>query len=154
MAKYENHWYALEPLGTEGQGTSANPGKNKYSRAGTAFPFGVGMKYNLNKNIILGLEWGMRKTFTDYLDDVSSTYADPIVLFRENGSLAAALGDRSLSKDTQSHIGLQRGNSRNKDWYSFAGLIITVKLHNKAETCPIYKPHYNYKREKLYGGKP
>jgi hypothetical protein len=152
MAKYNGHWYSLEPLGTEGQGTSEYPGSNKYSRTGVAFPFGVGVKFNLSRYICIGLEWGLRKTFTDYLDDVSTTYADPNVVSKENGPVAAALADRSIIENGQvrNDAGLQRGNSKTKDWYSFAGLIVTFKIKNQKTVCPIYQQHYNYKSAKLY----
>jgi hypothetical protein len=41
-----------------------------------AIPFGIGAKMNVSKKVGIGLEWGPRKTFTDYLDDVSGTYPD------------------------------------------------------------------------------
>lgn len=152
MAKYNGSWYALETLGTEGQGTSEYPGVNKYSRVAFAIPFGIGLKYNLSKMICLGLEWSMRKTFTDYLDDVSGVYADPKILAGENGPIAAALADRSKSTngEVKNNTGLQRGNASNNDWYSFAGLIVTFKISNRKQICPIYKQHYNYKEYKLY----
>ncbi|MEO1262933.1 MAG: DUF6089 family protein [Bacteroidota bacterium] len=34
-------------------------------------PIGIGVKYNLAKNLTVGLEFGMHYTFTDYLDGVS-----------------------------------------------------------------------------------
>ncbi|KXK24247.1 MAG: OmpA/MotB domain-containing protein [Bacteroidetes bacterium OLB12] len=36
-----------------------------------AIPFGVGMKYVLNPKYYLAVEFGMRKTFFDYLDNIS-----------------------------------------------------------------------------------
>ena len=33
-----------------------------------AFTFGLGIKYSLTKKIGVGVEWGMRKTFTDTMD--------------------------------------------------------------------------------------
>ena len=72
MAEYNGKWYSLKPLGTEGQGTTAYPGSHKYPLVSTALPFGVGFKLNLSKAVGIGLEWGMRKTSTDYIDDVGS----------------------------------------------------------------------------------
>lgn len=152
QAKYNGEWYNLSPLGTEGQGTSANPGQRKYARTNFAFPFGAGLKYNLTRGISLGIEWGLRKTFTDYLDDISTTYADPIVIMRESGTIASALSDRSEGRriGETTNTGLQRGNSKNKDWYSFAGIIITIKIKNRSEGCEIYKKRFNYRIAKLY----
>jgi hypothetical protein len=64
-----------------------------------------------------GLEWGMRYTFTDYLDDVSGVYFDNETLKIQKGNLVAQLADRS---DVIHVAGTQRGNSKTHDWYSFA----------------------------------
>lgn len=47
-----------------------NPNK-KYS---FALIFGYGFKYSLTKKLGLAIEWGMRKTFTNDLDDISTNY--------------------------------------------------------------------------------
>ena len=76
----------------------------------------------------LNLEIGLRKTFTDYLDDVhSDSYVDPIVLQDENGATAAALSNRSLDG---SQYG-KRGTASSKDWYVFSGFMLTFKLGKK-----------------------
>lgn len=41
-----------------------------YKQAGVVIPFGVGIKYNLAGPWDLNLEFGTRKTFTDYLDNL------------------------------------------------------------------------------------
>jgi hypothetical protein len=41
-----------------------------YNLTQIAIPFGVGLKYVVGGNWNLGLEFGARKTFTDYLDDL------------------------------------------------------------------------------------
>ena len=153
--EFNGKWYELRPLGTEGQGTSLYPGKDKYSLNSFAIPFGLGLKLNANKYFSIGAEWGLRKTFTDYLDDVSTTYADPAILSSENTPLAAELADRSVNssgKDIESslNVGLQRGNSQNKDWYSFFGVILVFKIQNKKDDCPAYQKRTNYKEYKLY----
>ena len=43
-----------------------------YSRVQMSIPFGGGFKYVLNPNWYLGIEFGMRETFTDFLDGISS----------------------------------------------------------------------------------
>lgn len=108
----------LQPMVTEGQGTP-------YKLYSFSMPFGLGVKYSLNKLIGVGAEWGMRKTLTDYLDDVSKTYyldlagTDPAT-----ATLAELASDPLLTHNA----GMQRGNSRNTDWYSFAGVSVTVKI--------------------------
>lgn len=135
-ASYDGHWYKLQPLGTEGQGTSLY-GTKPYSLVNISFPFGFGFKYSVGKYVCIGTEWGLRKTTTDYLDDVSKTYSDPKVLSTQNNSIAIILADRS---GKENNTGMQRGNSGTKDWYSFAGAFITFKFKTGGkESCPAYK---------------
>ncbi len=77
QASYNGNWVDLQPLGTEGQGLPGAASKRKYKLTQLSLPFGVGIKANLAKNIGVSVEWGMRKTFTDYLHDVSTTYYHP-----------------------------------------------------------------------------
>lgn len=90
-------WVDLEPLGTEGQystldPTDVNSGIKPYKQIQLAIPFGIGGRYRLNQVFDLSLEFGIRYTFTDYLDDVSQNYVDPGKL---NSDLARYLADRS-----------------------------------------------------------
>lgn len=146
-AQYEGKWYELQPLGTEGQGTVAYYEREPYSLTAISFPFGIGIKYSLTDHVCFGAEWGMRKTNTDYLDDVSSTYADPNILSAENTPIAAFLADRSIKEPGEPvNTDLQRGNSTNKDWYSFAGVFVTFKVSRKKKgDCPTYRNHKKYK---------
>lgn len=115
---------ALKPLHTEGQGVAANA-PAAYDLISYAIPFGLGMKLSLGKRIGLGAEWGMRKTGTDYLDDVSTAY----YLDQAGTSALTAPAEGLASDPTLAHdSGMQRGNSQNKDWYSFAGLSLTIKF--------------------------
>ncbi|HQK97176.1 MAG TPA: DUF6089 family protein, partial [Bacteroidia bacterium] len=61
-------WYELQPLGTEGQGIS--PARSKYKRTQLCIPIGFGGRYFFNRRWGMGFEFGIRKTFTDYIDDV------------------------------------------------------------------------------------
>lgn len=136
-AQLGNNWYALQPLGTEGQGTSLSDEK-RYSLTQVCLPFGIGVKAWIASRVGLSLEWGFRKTFTDYIDDVSTRYVDPVILASSNGSAAAYFSDTSLSPDHSQNVGKQRGDPSTKDWYSFAGLILTFKLKNRAPKCVSY----------------
>jgi hypothetical protein len=138
-ADFQGEWIALQPLGTEGQGSPVYADRKQYSLMGANIPFGFGVKFHAFGRLGFSLEWGLRKTFTDYLDDVSTTYADPDVLFATHGELAALLADRSLVNPGKINAGRQRGNSTNKDWYSFAGLTITYKIVPRKAECAAYK---------------
>jgi hypothetical protein len=131
--------FALQPLGTEGQGTTAYPDRKKYSLVNPSVLFGVGLKWNVFRGFGMGLEWGMRRTFTDYLDDVSKTYADVVAVSAENGPDAGALSDRSVDPGTNTDR--QRGNSKTNDWFSFAGLSLTFNIKGKQSQCPAYPNH-------------
>lgn len=118
--------YSLQALGTEGQGTSLSD-KNPYKLNQLSVPLGIGLKFNLRARLAVSFEYGIRKTFTDYLDDVSGRYVDPDLLAAYNGSLAADFSDRSINDNGLSNVGFNRGNSSNKDWYVFYGMMITFK---------------------------
>jgi hypothetical protein len=134
-----NQWVDLQPLGTEGQGTSANPHK-PYSLTQAAIPFGLGIKTNFSRTVCITLEWGMRKTFTGYIDDVSGTYVSPSVLLADrgvNGPMAVAMADRSLTTDKAADVGEQRGDGKD-DWYSFAGITLSIRLRTHSKPCTSY----------------
>jgi hypothetical protein len=129
-------WVPLAPLGTEGQGHSAFPDKKPYSTVQISLPFGLGFKYSLNSTFSIGIEWGMRKTFTDYLDDVSGVYVDHNILSATD-PLAARLSDRSVVRNP---VGSDRGSSNRTDWYSFAGITLTAKISRfRQESCPAHR---------------
>lgn len=123
-------WIELQPLGTEGQGTTAFPNRKKYALTQLSFPFGGGIKFSLNESINVVLEYGLRKTFTDYIDDVSTTYAGTPSEFNP---LTIELADRSL--DGPKQAGEARGVSTNNDWYSFTGITLSFKLRNNIKGC-------------------
>jgi len=125
-AEYNGEEYTLQNLGTEGQGTSLSD-KKPYQLNQLTIPLGIGLKFNLRPRLAMSIEYGIRKTFTDYIDDVSGNYVDPDLLRAYNGSLAADLSDPSLGGSQFSNAGFNRGNSSNKDWYAFYGVMITFK---------------------------
>jgi hypothetical protein len=49
--------------------------KETYSSTQLVVPFGIGFKYAINRKWKLGLEFGNRKLFTDYLDHHSDVYS-------------------------------------------------------------------------------
>ncbi len=137
QAMLNDRWYQLQPLGTEGQGSSLND-RRQYSLNQLSIPLGIGFKMNVTKRISLSFEYGIRKTFTDYLDDVSGKYVNPLRLREENGVLSSLLSDRSGASDLSLKDGTPRGNSNSKDWYSFSGIILTFVLGND-NGCPKWK---------------
>jgi len=122
----------LKPLSTEGQGLSQYPERKPYSLTQVALPLGGGIKYAISDNLHLGLEVGFRKLFTDYLDDVSTTYADPLDLFNAKGAKAVEVSYRSDEVPGGNPLypakGEQRGGAEQKDWYYFTGLHLSFNL--------------------------
>jgi len=135
LANFGNQWIELRDLATEGQKTTQNPTQKKYKLFQPTIPFGLGFKLSVSKQITIGFEWGPRKTFTDYLDDVSGKYVDPVQLAKEKGAVAAVMSDRSTIKDHTSNYGKLRGNPNTKDWYFFYGFVISFKLKGKPKEC-------------------
>jgi hypothetical protein len=70
-------WVALHPLRLEGQGMAEYPKRKEYDLTQLEVPMGFGFKYFIKENMYIGLEILHRQTFTDYIDDVSTTYIDP-----------------------------------------------------------------------------
>lgn len=119
----------LQPLSTEGQGLPGYPNK-PYALTQLAIPFGGGIKYAISERVQLGLEVGLRKTFTDYLDDVSTNYADPADLLAGNGPRSVELSYRGGEVGFPNYPvkGFTRGNPKSKDYYYFTGLHLTFAL--------------------------
>jgi hypothetical protein len=105
--EYNGEMIALRPLKTEGVA---------YSRVQPVIPMGLGVKFKVGPFFNIAVEGGVRKTFTDYMDDISAhSYPDPATL---SSDLARALSNRSGG------AAQVRGNPEADDWYSMA----TVKL--------------------------
>lgn len=124
QAQMRGSWYDLQPLETEGV---------SYNRYIIAVPFGLGMKFNISYKVNFSLEFGARKTFTDYLDDVSSDYLDVYAL-RQTDPMVAALSYRTpevTGSFSENPVGSARGNADNNDWYFFGGLVFSVNLTDK-----------------------
>jgi hypothetical protein len=128
----------LRDLHTEGQGLSDY--STPYSNIQLAIPFGLGIKWSLSKYISIGFEYGWRKTFTDYLDDISTYYVDNNDLQNMAGTLTAAAADRTheIQPNFYHKGGEMRGNPETKDWYNFFGMTFTVKLPTP-QHCDTYK---------------
>jgi hypothetical protein len=124
----------LRPLGTEGQNVGFE-GRKAYSPTGICIPIGVGFKYNLSEKLNFSFEISHRLTNTDYLDDVSATYAGAANF--TPGTTAALLQDRSYEINPTSLLGIQgrqRGWSKQKDQYIIAevGLSFNISTYK----CP------------------
>ena len=122
--------FYLQPLSTEGQGFYQN--RKPYNLSQFALPFGAGAKLALSENISVGIEVGLRKLFTDYLDDVSTTYIDPNLLITNRGpkSFELAFRENELKTLNTYPLGDIRGGQKYKDWYYFTMFTASFRLGN------------------------
>lgn len=120
--------YYLQPLSTEGQGFIK--GNQIYGLTQFSIPLGAGVNFSLSDKISVGLEVGLRKLFTDYLDDVSNTYVDQNELLTYRGPKAVELsfrGNEVNPSATYPPAGTARGN-KNSDWYYFTMATFSFKI--------------------------
>lgn len=121
---YNGTVYNLRPLKTEGQ---------NYSLLSASIPVGLGFYFTFKNRYRVSLEMCYRKTFTDYLDDISTTYALDTEL---NSELAIELANRNDEIDpNESTINPQnyeagsiRGNAEDKDSFLTTHLGISYVL--------------------------
>lgn len=133
MAHLFDTVYELQPLGTEGQGTTVFPDRKPYWRTQVAIPLEIGFKYTPTRSIGIALAGGVRVTFTDYLDDVSKSYVNAEALISENGMISYLLSNRTweVSEDglpkvlTNSSI---RGGANSNDYYGWIGVTLSYIL--------------------------
>ncbi len=129
--------YLLRSLGTEGQGSSLYPEKKPYSPVALAIPFTLGIKYALNTKMNVFAELIYRFTNTDYLDDVSGTYAPDAFPPLPDGSPSPGFLLQDRSYETGSSIGIkgrQRGNSLKTD--SYATFKVGLSFNLQTYRCP------------------
>jgi hypothetical protein len=132
-AELHGQWVDLQPLGTEGQIMYHGRGYRQFQ---LAIPMGLGFRWALSPRWKIGVEWGARKTFTDYLDDVSGAYPDMAALYAFN-PMAARLSDRSYEVAHSSSAGHKdgmRGNPRNMDWYFQHSIQVSYALGRRSAT--------------------
>lgn len=121
-AKYQRSgkWQKLHQYQTEGV---------KYSRISAAISYGGGLKLALSKEWSIGFEFGMRKTFTDYIDDVSGSYIDNSTF---SDPQAAWFADPNLGVTNVApgpfDAGQQRGDASDLDSYMFAIFSVHYRL--------------------------
>ncbi len=132
--------YFLQPLSTEGEGLESYPDRKPYGLTQVSIPFGIGVKYAISPMVNLGAVFSFRKTFTDYLDDVSSTYVDKNKLSAERGPAAVHLSYRTNEvpgheNDPYPADGTNRGNPSVNDFYFFTGLKLSINILGKSRAA-------------------
>lgn len=125
--------YPLQPLRTEGV---------NYSRFAFVIPFGIGAKRKINPFVDVVVEAGWRKTFTDYIDDVSTVFVDNNAF---TDPIAQQLADRRPEIDLPvMEAGKKRGEPSNKDAY----MLISLKIEYYMPYQPSAKKRTQYKKQR------
>ncbi len=142
-------WVYLQPLHTEGEGFVAN--RPNYNLTQLNIPMGVGLKYYVSDKLNLGLELLYRKTFTDYIDDVSTTFVDPAVLAANLPSGTAMIATAMSNKSPLQGIpgsnynpGDKRGDPTQNDAYFTLGIKVGFRLgdnnrYANSTRCPLLR---------------
>jgi hypothetical protein len=129
-------WYNLHPLRLEGQGMPEYPYSKPYNLTQINIPYGGGLKYYASERINISAELLYRKTFTDYIDDVSTRYIDPNnyskYLSAADAALAYKLSDKSIGiiypGMTRYPAGTQRGDLKDADTYFTIVMKLGIRL--------------------------
>ncbi|MBI3509617.1 MAG: hypothetical protein HY064_03065 [Bacteroidetes bacterium] len=125
---YDGNWVALRPLETEG---------NHYTTITAVIPASAGFYVTLNKHYRIGWNLTWRTTFTDYLDDVSTTYKDPSQL---KSPLSAELANRTDELNVTNAFaenftpGNKRGDPTHNDSYLTTSVDMSYVIRGRSAT--------------------
>lgn len=142
----------LQPLATEGQGSTTYNNLQKYNLTEICIPMGVGIRARISDAFYLGFETGIRFTTTNYLDDVGGVYGSRDVIKATTGAEAALLADRSWEIDRSwetngnaTPVGVfKEGDKRSNksfiqnDIYFMSGITLTYIIRLKGQSCPTF----------------
>lgn len=152
-------WVDLKPLRTEGQGMDKFPNKKEYDLTQINLPYGIGLKYFISEKFSISFEIVNRKTFTDYIDDVSTNYIsneDFYEYFGQNSAraqMAIQMANKSAFANGGNYrtgfgIGSKRGTPTNNDAYYSSSVKVSIRLgqsdeikynHGGDVKCPIIR---------------
>ena len=121
-AQLNDQWFALAPLRLEGQGMTEYPDRKPYSLNQLNILGGLGLRYELSPTLNARVELVHRKLFTDYLDDVSTSYIDPALFYNYLPPVQAAIAQQLYFRkqelnpaEVNPQPGEQRGNPKDMD---------------------------------------
>jgi hypothetical protein len=144
----------------------------EYSNLGVAIPAGLGFHFTIKRRHRIGWDFGWRTTFSDYIDDASSVYADPTELQGQqavdmadqrpylididptmpgdqvhtaDGTVVTVPGSVQYGWDAQRDQGLKRGDPTHNDSYLTMTLTYSYVLRGQSN---FYRQRYNWMRGK------
>ncbi len=132
--KLNDEWVELQPLRLEGQGFTEYPDRQQYSLLQLYIPVTVGVKYYINNKLALSGGVNFRQTFTDYIDNLSTTYIDPTLFEKylqpDQASLAMQLYSRSKTPE-KVRPDIEKANSQNNDTYVTVFFSLSFRLNKR-----------------------
>jgi hypothetical protein len=131
-AEFNGQTYDLRPFRTEGV---------NYGTTTVVLPFGMGIKWRFNKHFSFESNFGFRRTYTDYLDDVSFRYVDFAQQQQTTGTTGAILSDRSAELNNGEPMfkqGHRRGNADFRDWYAAFNISLTYRIYGRQKCSRFY----------------
>jgi len=143
---YKGKTYSLEPLHTEGV---------SYSRVVPVIPVGLGARLRIGPNTNVVLEGGYRKTFTDYLDDVSNKYtapsSNPVVAYFQNPNNPSYNPGATGSETNTFNAGSKRGDPKHTDSYFLLNVKVEYYLPSgngeKRRNKPFKRSTYRFNKK-------
>jgi len=129
--EYRGEMINLVNVGTEGQNATDLTDNEPYQLNQFSIPIGLGFKYWVGGAWTFGAEVTYRKTFTDYLDDVSDIYIEDFLLDGPARDLSdpSIVDPKNISRPER-----MRGDRLSNDNYLFANIYFTYNF--KLTKCP------------------
>ncbi|MGB0849911.1 MAG: hypothetical protein ACPGTP_01585 [Bacteroidia bacterium] len=138
-AQLNGKWYNLRPLGTEGQ--LVDPNKSVYDKYSPIITVGFGKKITIRNDLSLAIDISLRKTFTDYLDDVSTFYFDKDLIEAKSGTIARHFSDPANGQNGVGNPGSIRGFSDHDDNYFLVGIQLNKSIGVRRKRKNKYPPY-------------
>ena len=143
-------WVDLRPLHTEGEGFPEYPDRKMYSLTQPNIPMGFGAKYFFSNAVNISAEVLHRKTFTYYIDDVSTTYIDPSLFFKYLPYSQAVIAEAVSNKSAQGYNtpnyepGDKRGDHTQYNAYFSFNIKLSIRLGDgdrwrNSTHCPLIR---------------
>ncbi len=154
-SNFGNNTVELQPLATEGQGSTTYNEMKKYSLTAVCLPMGIGFRQKIGDDFFIGVEGGVRFTNTNYLDDVGGKYGSGSVIFGASGKTGVLMADRSWELNPNSNPSTENplatetfifneddkrsDRTLNKtDMYFMAGITLSYTIRFRGQGCPTF----------------
>jgi len=137
---YNGQWVNLKPLHLEGEGFAEYPDRKPYSLVKIYVPLDLGVKYYFNNKWALAGGVASRLSFTDYIDDIHTTYIDPNLFYKYLGPDKAYLASQLYSRSRtpwKVRPDIAKADNTDNDSYVTFYLRLSIRLD---KYTPFYYP--------------